>query len=654
MKRPFVCLLVLCVSLSVTAQKLSADDTSAHVSIEAVTSHIESIAPTHPRLLADSNAFAALRNSIGDSSSPRDQLARYVIAHADALANVPPIQRELTGRRLLGESRRFLTRMLNLSMAYQLTLDEKYVDRGRQEMLAVAAFSDWNPSHFLDVAEMTLAMAIGYDWMFDAINPADRATIRRAIIEKSVSLPFETKHRGWVTATNNWGQVCHGGLTAGALAILEDEPELAARTVINAVENVPRSMKAFAPNGGYPEGPGYWAYGTSFNVILIAMLDSVLGENFGLSKEPGFDQTGQFLALVTGPSGDTFNYADGGARRSPESALYWFAKKFRRNDWLLGESEILGNEISRFQSRDVGSGDNRLLPLALLWMDATVAQLTEAQIKMPLSWLSGGDTPIAVHRNSWTEPNATFVGIKAGSPSGPHGQMDSGSFVLDADGVRWALDLGAEDYHGIESRGMNLWSAAQNSDRWTIFRQSNLGHNTLVIDQQLQVAKGQATIVAFSDKKEYPHTIVDLSDVYRGQASSVQRGVTLSPSGEVLIQDELTGLKPSSHVRWGMITKAEAIVADRTDSDRQTLRLQQHDQHLEMMIVEPAGAKWKIVDTATPRNSWDSENPGTRMITFEAETPPSGELQLVVIATPGSSQDLQLRTTYQIKPLADW
>jgi hypothetical protein len=654
MKRPFVCVLVLCVSLFVITRNLSADGTLAQVSIETVTSQIESIAPTHPRLLADADTFASLRNSIGDTSSPRDMLARYVITYADALASVPPIQRELTGRRLLGESRRFLARMLNLSMAYQLTLDEKYVDRGKQEMLAVAAFSDWNPSHFLDVAEMTLAMAIGYDWMFDALSPADRTTIRRAIIEKSVSLPFETKHRNWVTATNNWGQVCHGGLTAGALAILEDEPELAARTVVNAVENVPRSMKAFAPHGGYPEGPAYWAYGTSYNVILIAILDSVLGEDFGLSQLAGFDQTGQYLALVTGPSGDTFNYADGGARRSPEPVLYWFAKKFRRNDWLLGESEILSKEIVDFQSRDAGSGDNRLLPLALLWMNANAAQLAEEQITMPLSWCSGSDTPIAVHRSSWTGSNATFVGIKAGSPAGPHGQMDSGSFVLDADGVRWAIDLGAENYHGIEARGMNLWSASQQSDRWTIFRQSNFGHNTLVIDEQLQVAKGQATIVAFSDKKAFPHTIVDLSDVYRGQASSVQRGVALSPSGEVLIQDELTGLKPSSHVRWGMITTANAVLPDRTDSGRQTLRLQQHEQHLEMTIVEPAGAHWKIVDTATPRNPWDSKNPGTRMIAFEAEAPPSGELQLVVIATPGSSQDPQLRTSDQIKPLANW
>ena len=88
MKRPFVCVLVLCVSLFVITRNLSADNTLAQVSIETVTLQMESIAPTHPRLLADATTFASLRSSIGNTSSPRDMLARYVIAQADALANV--------------------------------------------------------------------------------------------------------------------------------------------------------------------------------------------------------------------------------------------------------------------------------------------------------------------------------------------------------------------------------------------------------------------------------------------------------------------------------------------------------------------------------------------------------------------------------------
>jgi len=250
-----------------------------------------------------------------------------------------------------------------------------------------------------------------------------------------------------------------------------------------------------------------------------------------------------------------------------------------------------------------------------------------------LNWQSESDTPVAVHRSSWTDPKATFVGLKAGSPSGPHGQMDIGSFVLDADGVRWAIDLGAEGYHGIESRGMNLWNAAQDSDRWTIFRQSNSGHNTLVIDGKLQVAKGLAKIVDFSDDRESPHSVADLSAVYKGQADSVRRSVTLLPSREVRIEDNLSGLAAGSHVRWGMITRAKV-----EGSVGATLHLQQQGQRLTLTIVEPPQATWTIINTEKPRHEWDSANPGTQMVALEAAAPADGKLRLVVVATPGSCQ----------------
>ncbi len=635
------------VFLALVATRVIAQDASVPVSIEDLQTRIATVAKTHPRLIADAAQFDALRASLGDSSSTRDVLAKAIIRHADLLADVPPITRELEGRRLLGQSRRCVERMLNLSMAFQLTREAKYVQRGKQEMLAIAEFADWNPSHYLDVAEMTLGMAIGYDWMFDALDDASRQTIRQAIIDKGVTLPFTTKHNKWVRASNNWGQVCHCGMTAGALAILEDEPELAAQTVLQAIQNVPRSMKAFAPHGSYPEGPGYWAYGTSFNVVLLAMLDGVLGSDFDLSQMVGFDETGQYMPLITGPSGETFNYADGGAGRKPQAALYWFARRYQRPDWLLGEDARVRAEIASFDPRDAGSGGNRLLPLALLWIDDETT-LNEAEIRMPLHWQSESSTPVAVHRSAWTDPRSTFVGLKAGSPSAPHGQMDTGSFVLDADGVRWALDLGAEGYHGIESRGMNLWSAAQNSDRWKIFRQRNAGHNTLVIDGKLQVAKGHAEITDFSSEPDFPHSVADLSSVYRGQAETVRRGVALLPSGEVVIQDELDGLTPGSRVRWGMITPSQ--VESQTGP---TLQLTQHDQRLKLTIVEPRGASWTVVNTAQPRQEWDSPNPGTQMVAYEVEAPSSGELRLVVVATPGSCE-IPVGERFAVGSLEDW
>ncbi len=225
--------------------------------------------------------------------------------------------------------------------------------------------------------------------------------------------------------------------------------------------------------------------------------------------------------------------------------------------------------------------------------------------------------------------------------------MDIGSFVLDADGVRWSLDLGSEGYHGIESRGMNLWGRNQDSDRWTIFRQSNAGHSTLVIDGKLQRAAGHGTIVSFSGNSAFAHTVVDMDPVYEGQARTTRRGVALLPSREVLIQDELTGLEPGSRVRWGMITRG--TLGQSADS---TMLLRQRNRQLSLCCLTP-DSTWQVIDVSRPMNEWDSPNRDTRMVAFECVAPDNGKLTLAVLATPGTCRQ-SVKETLTISPLDSW
>jgi hypothetical protein len=612
------------------------------ISLDEIAQRIRECSAGHPRLLAAPGELAGLAKSLDRDPLGR-QVADLIVREADLLRDVDPVERKLQGRRLLHESRRCLQRVLTLATAYHLTGDVRHVQRCRQEMLAAARFTDWNPSHFLDVAEMTFALAVGYDWLYDQLDDASRQEIRTAIVEKGLRLAFDARHNGWTRLKNNWGQVCHGGLTAGALAVLEHEPDLAARTVHNALQNVVAAMGQYAPRGSYPEGPNYWAYGTTYNALLIAALEGAFGSDFGLSQAPGFDKTGAYPALMTGTSGLFFNYADGSAQRRPEPILFWFAGRYGRPDWLRRERELGKGGFA--DPRSFSAESQRFLPLSLLWMDG---EADTSQIRMPLHWYGGGQVPVAVHRSSWSDPRATYVGLKAGSPSASHGQMDVGSFVLDADGVRWAVDLGREDYHAIESRKMNLWSNKQKSDRWTIFRQSNHGHNTLVINDQLQVAAGNAPIVEFSDDPARAYSIADLSQVYQGQVDSARRGIALLPTREVLMQDELTGLRPGSRVRWGMITPGTPEGFGKSE-----VILHHAGERLSLKLVAPKAGRWSQIDTARPRNEWDSPNPGTRMIALEAVAPASGELTIQVIATPGSCRHPAARTN-EVAPLRRW
>ncbi len=565
------------------------------------------------------------------------QVAARVLAVADRLLEIPPVEREKIGRRMLHVSRLCLKRVLYLTLAYHLSGKESYVARAEAEMLAAARFTDWNPSHFLDVAEMTAALAIGYDCLYQQLSPATRQTIETAIINNGLNPSLQDAW--WIDTENNWNQVCHAGLTLGALAVMDKEPDLSAKIIQRAIKNVPVAMAEYAPDGAYPEGPGYWNYGTTYNVLLIAALESALGTDFGLSQSEGFLESADYYLHATGPTGLLFNYSDGGARTGVSPAMYWFAT--RRND-----SSLLWHEkfhLERLLASELSPGDfsNGSLPLLLLWSDTN----TDLPTPKTRHWQADGKTPVAMHRSSWSNQSALFVGVKAGSPATSHGQMDIGSFVLDALGTRWAEDLGAQPYHNLEAHGIRLWDRKQDGQRWDVFRLNNFSHNTLVVDGKKQQVSGNARIIEFSQTAPLPHTIVDLSPVYENQLAAARRGFALYANQAVKVQDELQTLDRQTTIRWGMVTRANVEIVD-----PHTAILQRDNQELALKLIAPSRAQLQLYDTATPPGKIDIPNQGTRMIGFTIEVPAATKESLIVMLGPHQLE----HQTNPIKVLADW
>ena len=99
----------------------------------------------------------------------------------------------------------------------------------------------------------------------------------------------------------------------------------------------------------------------------------------------------------------------------------------------------------------------------LIW--GASASLAEPRKPEKLFWQAQGDNPVCVMRSSWNESSAAFVGVKLGSPSINHGHMDVGSLFL-----RLMASLGNRfgvyDYDRIEKSGIQLWSNAQDAQRW--------------------------------------------------------------------------------------------------------------------------------------------------------------------------------------------
>lgn len=576
----------------------------------------------HPRLLLPKGAEKKLLKQIN-----RDEVWKEIhtatLGEADRIITLPVNERIKTGMRLLAVSRENLRRIFILSYAYRMTGQEKYLVRAEQEMLKAASFSDWNPSHFLDVGEMTMALGVGYDWLYPALSEASRRTIREAIVEKGFKPSYDTAYNWFVDAEHNWNQVCNGGLAFGAIAVAESEPEWAQKIIDRAIDKVRLPMRHYAPDGAYPEGPGYWGYGTLFNVLLIGGLESTFGTDYGLSQMPGFMQTGTYEMQMVSPLIKHFNYMDNSYEPESSSAPFWFYSKTQDPSVLCQQVSILQRDTAKKYLKD------RVLPAMLIW--GAGAPMEKAVAPQETFWAGRGNTPVCVMRSGWGDPNARFVGVKLGSPSINHGHMDVGSFVFEADGVRWAIDLGSEDYNTTETRGVDLWNMAQQSQRWDVFRYNNRSHNTLTFNDKLQRVNSSAQIIESDSATARRFVKTDLTPVYAGQVDKVERTISLVDNDYLLIEDEIMAGKNYTRMRWTLMTRATPkILSDNT------VMLEQDGKRCLLKIESETPIVWRFEKTPTV-NTFDSPNPDVTMVVFDTDLK-RGETQYVrAQLTPMSS-----------------
>ncbi len=530
------------------------------------------------------------------------------------------MKRKQTGRRILGVSRTVLKRVVHLSYSYRTTGKKKYMHRAEEEMLAAAAFKDWNPSHFLDVAEMTAALAIGYDWLYDDLSPKTKTTIRKAILKKGIE-PSQ-KHNKWAYVHHNWNQVCNGGLVLGALAIYEKHPRLARKIVDRARVSIQLALKEYEPDGAYPEGAGYWSYGTTYHVILIHAIRTALPKVKAFQPTDAFLNSAVYKLHVNGPGG-FFNYADNHEHNRINPVLYWFAVKLNDFSVLWPQKEPLNKAIKHeISPKNMARGQNgRFNPFLIIW----ASELDDFYFEKPekLSWTGNGKAPVGLHRTSWNE-EAIFVGIKAGTPSSNHGHMDIGSFVMDANGVRWAIDLGGHGYHKLEKQGLHLWNKKQDGDRWRIKRYTNHFHNTLTVNGQLQRVEGFAPI----KKHNKSTTKIDMTEVYKGQLSKAERTITLVDEKYLKIVDEIKNISQESTVRWSMVTHNNIKI-----KDNNTAVITKGQRHLLFKVISPENINIQTW-TTNPENSFEDKNPGTKRIGFEIKLKPHKKAQFEVYLVP--------------------
>lgn len=565
------------------------------------------IQPHHPRLLFTTTEEKAVKKLIKKDPLAR-QLAAFLKTKADSIAEAPqiPYKMDKYGN-MLWTSRAYVLRLGTLSLAYRLYGEQKYLDAANKTLLWVCGYKDWDPKHYLDTAEMTTAVAIAYDWLFDALPETTRKIIKGSIYKNAISNVLREYEKGgpgsWAKRETNWNVVCNTGMTLGALAVAEDYPEEAETILKNAAHYMPNCLKHFAPDGVCYEGPAYWGYTNSYLSLYLKAVNDNGGDQGGIGQLPGVSRTALFYKRTLTPSRQRFNFGNASAEEVLNTpAFFFFSKHYGQPEiaeWFRKEIE---KTIRQNQPM------HQLFFLSLPWFNPASPAQNEQIPALEVYHNSIND--LLVLNVDRKEKGSVFLVAKGGLPNQAHQQMDCGTFIIESDSVCWTEDLGADDY-----ALPGFWDGKPGGDRWKYFRNNNFSHNTLNIDRQPQYANGKAFVCEENTHTAQPYARLDLSEVYKVQACKAFRKFTLVNDHTIEVEDKVELRNPSSTVFWTAATKADVTI------NGSVAQLQKDGKVFYFRILSPEGATFH---TYPAYNTYLGEKPIKGITMLEIACPAQG------------------------------
>jgi hypothetical protein len=570
--------------------------------------------PEHPRLILLDSDLDRIRQLVREHPLAK-RIYNDLEKECDRLLSVPPVEYKFNGPRLQIQTRRAIDRVTTLALMYRLAKRDPWLRRAIMELNAAASFRDWNPTRFVETAEMTHAFAIGYDWLFNALSTEERTWIREALVTKGLdqALPIYQRQASWTRDRFNWTVSCNSAMAMGALAVADAGVDQAARDKAgeifrNVLESIPHGLMTWGTDGGWPEGPLFGEFAARYASLFFASLDTALGNDFGLASFHGFDRAGRFRICTTGPSNRVFNFGDGPDDPGLAPEMFWMARRFNNPAYAWSEQK----QLERSMHPDA-------YDLAWFDRDARPPQLPA----WPLDAVFHG-AAVATFRSAWEDPNALFVAVKGGDNKAGHAHLDLGAFVLDAGGVRWAADLGADDY------------TTTGFQRNSFYRVRTESHNTLLIDGDNQDVRAEARVTRQEMSPDFSWVQLDLSKA-SPKVKQWTRRLGMAQRQAVVIQDSLQSELPVE-VIWGMMTDTDVVV------NGPTATLRRNGWNLTAEIRSPRHAVFDLapVRTVSPQ----AQNPKFQKLIVRLLEKVT-DLDLSIVLTPWRDGQTRPKITAQ-------
>lgn len=495
----------------------------------------------HPRIMINDSKIKEIKALAEKDEKYRQVIEKY-IEYADYL-----LTKEVATYRYGDKTRMTTDRsiIMALGFAYNYTGDKKYLKRGYDELYAITKFPDYDESGMLFASDWAVTLGIGFDWLYNGLTAEQRDYLSERMMNHSLK-PFAKGYYGRLSGRagiaddanfkwiSNMCAVSSTGPFFEAAALAEYDPDYCFDIMEKCIRAYEYPLALVAPGGGWPEGVGYWDYAFVYMASAMLAMKEMCGSYYGLDTAKGFDNMQYAVMAVIGPGGaNPVGDMDATGKISYEA--YNVISRICNNPLLqsVRVDDIL-SETTSVRAMDV---------IAYTPFDTETEGSHIAY--------APGDEILTIRENPNPKSDTLYFSTHFGKSSGYHAHLDTGTFVLDMLGERWAEDIGRDDYNLQQVLGYKWWD---------LYRMRAEGHNVLVINPSADggQTKGEYTKIEKYDANDYGGFVTaDLSKLYE-DANSVKVGYYVDDNMRSVTVKYEIDLPKESEMYWFMHTKANA------------------------------------------------------------------------------------------------
>ena len=415
----------------------------------------------------------------------------------------------------------------HLAIGGKVTDDAAMTARAKEWLLGAAS---WDPAGTTSRAytdewafRVNLALAWGYDWLYDALDEGEKEMVRGALITRTNEtathimkhanihlFPFDSHAVRAVSAV----------LIPSAIALLDDAPE-AEEWLNYSIEFLNCVYTPWGDmDGGWAEGPHYWMTGMAYLIDAANLLKGYTG--IDIYQRPFFQKTGDFPLYTKAPDTRRATFGDDSTMGDLPAVKIGFNLRQFAGVTGNGAYQWYYDEIKRTnpgtekEFYNWGWWDFNFDELAYQ-TDFPMIEAVPPSDEDTLRWFKGTGWVAIQHRMQEPENHIQFVMKSSSYGSISHSHGDQNAFCLAAFGEDLAIQSG--------------WYVAFNSTMHQNWRKQTISKNAIMINGKGQYAgrdkamqmKSTGEILAAETRDDHIYIKGDATAAYAIETPEVTR-----------------------------------------------------------------------------------------------------------------------------------